>query len=78
MEVPECGRFGLWPLQFVAVSVCDSFGFWTFRVWSFRFVAVMTRNLPSDKKCDLTDLDLGKKMRKKVMTGGIVCHNFRN
>ena len=46
-----CGRFGLWPFRFVAVSVCGRFGLWTFRfmavpvcgrsgLWPFQFVAV--------------------------------------
>ena len=30
-----CGRFGLWPLRFVAVPVCGRFG-----LWPFWFVAV--------------------------------------
>ena len=46
-----CGRFGLWPFQFVAVPVCGRSGLWPFRfvtvsvcgrfgLWPFRFVAV--------------------------------------
>ena len=46
-----CGRFGLWPLRFVAASVCGRFDLWPFRcvavpvcgrssLWPIRFVAV--------------------------------------
>ena len=35
MCLVSCGRFGLWPFWFVAVSVCGRFS-----LWPFRFVAV--------------------------------------
>ena len=43
-----CGRFGLQSFRFfghLAVSACGHFGLWPFRLWPFRFVAVMTRYL---------------------------------
>ena len=51
MDDNWCGRFGLWPFRFVAVSVCGRSGLWPFRfvavsvcgrfcLWPFRLVAV--------------------------------------
>ena len=42
VTVSVCGRFSLWPFRSVAVSGFGSFGLWLFRLWPFRFVAVMT------------------------------------
>ena len=42
VAVPVCGHFSLWLFRSVAVPVCGRFGLWPFRLWPFRFVAVMT------------------------------------
>ena len=61
VAISVCGcfglcRLGLWPFRFVAVSVFGRWGLWPFglwplRFWPFRFVAVMTRNLPTKVLC---------------------------
>ena len=58
VAIPVCGRFGLWAFRFVGVSVCGRFGLWPFRFWSFRFVAVMTINLPCPHMASLGQSEL--------------------
>ena len=40
VSIPICGRFGLWPTRFVAVSVCGRSGLGLSGLWPFPVVAI--------------------------------------